>query len=76
MNVLSERAAPQTGSKLFGLGGVIPLDAQDAVVFDMQAQRAAPPAVKGRCGANDFDIVFSFAGTLIAHIYLSKLIRP
>jgi hypothetical protein len=67
MNILSERAAPQTSSELFGFGGVIALDAQDAVVFDMQAQRAAPPAVKGRGGANDFDIVIGCAGTLIAH---------
>jgi hypothetical protein len=73
MHILSERAAPQTGSKLFGLGGIIPLDSQNAVVFDMQAQRASPPAVKGRCGAHDFDIVIGLAGTLITHIFLSKL---
>jgi hypothetical protein len=74
MDILPERAAPQAGSELFGFGGVIALDSKDAVVFDMQAKRAPPPTVKGRCGAYDFNITIGIADTLIGHFNL--LINP
>jgi len=67
MDILPECPAPQTGSELFGFGGVIALDSKDAVVFDMQAKRTSPPTVKGRCGAYDFYITIGMADTFIAH---------
>jgi hypothetical protein len=54
MNILSERPASQTGAQLFGLFAIIPLDAEDAVVFDVQAYRASAAAVKCGSGADNF----------------------
>jgi hypothetical protein len=70
VDVLPEGPASQAGAQLFGLFGVIPLDSKNAVVFDVQANRASAAAVKSGRGADDFYIAIRLADTFIAHFSL------
>jgi hypothetical protein len=70
VDVLPEGPASQAGAQLFGLFGVIPLDSEDAVIFDVQANRASAAAVKSGRGANDFYIAICLADTFFAHFSL------
>jgi len=70
VDVLPEGPASQAGAQLFGLSGVIPLDSEDAVVFDVQANGASAAAVKSGRGADDFYTAIRLAATFIVHFSL------
>jgi hypothetical protein len=70
VDILPEGPASQAGAQLFGLFGVISLDSKDAVVLDMQANRASAAAVKSGGGADDFYIAIRLADSFIAHFFL------
>jgi hypothetical protein len=70
VDILSEGAATQTGSELFGLLGVVPLNSEYAVILDVQSNRTSAAAVKCGSGADDFYIAIRMADAIIAHFFL------
>jgi hypothetical protein len=70
VDILSERAATQTGSELFGFLGVVALNPEYAVILDVQSNRTSAAAVKGGGGADDFYTFISFVNVCGTHILL------
>jgi hypothetical protein len=56
VHILPERPAPQAGSKLTGFFDVVTLYPENAVVLDMQPQRASAAAVESGSGPDNFDV--------------------
>jgi hypothetical protein len=70
VDVLSEGPATQTGSELFRFGNIVAFHPQNPVVLYVQLKGASPAAVKGGCGADDFNTPIGLADTFIAHVLL------
>jgi hypothetical protein len=68
VDILSEGAATQTGSELFGLLGVVPLNSEYAVILDVQSNPTSAAAIKSGGGADDFYTFISFVKVCSTHI--------
>jgi hypothetical protein len=74
VDILPEGPATQTGPELFRFGNIVAFHPQKSVVLYVQLKGASPAAVKGGCGADDFNITIGLIDTFIAHVFL--LINP
>ena len=74
VDILSERAATQTGSELFGLLGVVALNPEYAVIFYVQSNRTSAAAVKSIGGANDSHIAIRLAIPSLLNLGYSKAV--